>query len=221
VTDMSTVCAAVLPSLVPVLVRAPGRQGVGKIGLEELGYALASLGYPPDSVHTMVHDADTGDGVGRRRTVQEQDGEARVDREEFLSLVARFSGPAVSRSRLGSIGRVIRAAEREVEADRADKLAGPRYARSGRASQRRDAALGGLRDLAAEAFPFAIVSDSYRISKLVDSYNPDLRERREAAEREEVLRRKRGVSMSRPPNVFGVEKVEQGTFNAKQECVTR
>lgn len=165
----------------------------------------------------MVHFADAGDGVGRRRTAQEVDGEARVDREEFLSLVASRPRPAITRRRLSSIGRVITAAAREAEAARADELAGPRYLRSERAVTRRGAALDGLRDLASEAFPFAIACDSYRISKLVDSYDPDLRERREAAEREEQLRRRKGAGGMRARTVFGIDKVEQGTFYTKQE----
>ena len=187
--------------------------GVGKLALEELAHALASLGYEQDAIVTMLHDADTGDGVGRRRTVQDADGEARIDLEEFTSLVGRLPASDLVRERLNSIGKVIKAADQEAEAASADELAGPRYARSRKATSRRSEALEGLRDLASQAFPFSVVADAHRISKLVHDYDPEIRERREVAERKKAESR-----MRRPVQVFGIECVEQGTFGRREEC---
>ena len=145
--------------------------GQGKLTLDELHHALRSLGYSQARASIIVHDADTSDGIGRKRVAQEADGDARLDIDEFKSLISRHPSPDLSLSRLTSIGRVIKAGEREMERAHADASAG---VRGKKASASRDAKLDSLRDLATEAFPFAVVADSHRISQLIDSYNPEV-----------------------------------------------
>lgn len=125
--------------------------GIEKVGIGELCLALRTLGYTEDEEDLLIEVMINVDGSSA-------DGKTRVGLEEFSRLLGsgavHLGRHTAASHRLTSIGKV-RAAAGVEHAHLRDQL----------------------QNCANDAYPFAVVADSLRISELVSSVAPAFRER--------------------------------------------
>ena len=119
----------------------------------------------------VVADADASGGGG---FAAEADGDARLSRAEFGHVVSQSAVKPLARARLGSIGRLlkeVRLAEEEVEADREfERDVSQPSAAYAEAHERAHARrMHRIEELSRDAFPFAIVANAHRITRLVQA----------------------------------------------------
>ena len=179
---------------------ADGKQ---KVDLHELRVALQALGFSEEDENAIAHDADVWGGGG---FAAKEDGEARLNSQEFVNVFARAHKPQMVRRRLESIGKSLRAdakMKQEAAFDEAFGLAvsapsavggrGSGYSEARRAE--RAALSESVDELEQEAFPYAVVATSLRLRQLVNNYEPTALAREsaklEAAKAKEEERRER------------------------------
>ena len=132
----------------------------GTINLDELSLALKSLGYHRDDEELMMSQSIFSD----------IDGDERLSLDEFIKLFTRGPKPPACMKRLSSIGKVVIGVHREAAEQAADLNAGAHVVHSQEGRKTTEMRLERLTDIANEAFPFSIVTDSHRISSLISSY---------------------------------------------------
>ena len=130
--------------------------GVGKVDLDELGFALTALGFAQHEVSELCRRADVEEGWGTNAVA---DGSASIDVDEFIKLIGGSSKPAVVLQRLHSMGNAALARQR----DQRHLTFEQRALRT------------TVDEMETHAYPFSVVANAHRISTLVASYAPEVR----------------------------------------------
>ena len=164
--------------------------------------ALKTLGFSEAAENVIAHDADVYGGGGFAAV---EDGEARLNSQEFVNVFARAHKPEMVRVRLNSIGKVLRAAAKTKQDAAFDEAFGlakenPQSNYSEARRVERAALSESVDELEQEAFPYAVVATSLRLRELISNYEPAVLAREsarlvaaKAKEEERKERRRRGA----------------------------
>ena len=149
--------------------------GLERVDIRGLRVALRTLGYNREEEQVISNAADATGGGGFAASL---DGDARLNKAEFVNVFRVAPKPPAVRSRLSSLGRALRAArqeEAEMDFNQRHGLQTPSPYQARQQAGRRP-----VQELAVEAFPYAVAADAQKVRALVAQFEPPAMKKRQS-----------------------------------------